>query len=155
MDPRSVHAYVVGEHGDSEVPVWSSATVGGMAVGDFCREYAIPYDAAVRERIGRETREAAYEIIARKGSTYYAVAAGLLRIVEAIVRDQATVLSVSTRVRGPYGLDGVCLSLPTVVARDGATRPLELALSHDEEAALRHSASVLAATAAELEDRPD
>jgi L-lactate dehydrogenase len=143
VDPRSVHAYVVGEHGDSEVPVWSSANVGGMPLAAFCAAAGVPYDAAVREEIGRATREAGAEVAERKGATYYAVAAGLLRIVEAVLRDQTTVLSVSTRVDGPHGLRGATLSLPTVVTRDGATRVLETELDAGELAALRRSAEVL------------
>ena len=144
VDPRSVHAYVVGEHGDSEVPVWSSANVGGMPLAAFCAASGVPYDAAVREAIGRATREAGPAVAARKGATYYAVAAGLVRIVEAVLRDQATVLSVSTHVDGPHGLRGVTLSLPAVVSRDGVTRVLETELDADEHAALHRSAGVLA-----------
>jgi L-lactate dehydrogenase len=150
VDPRSVHAYVVGEHGDSEVPVWSSANVGGMPLGAFCEAAGVPYDAGVREAIGRATREAGYAVAERKGATYYAVAAGLLRIVEAVVRDQTTVLSVSGRVDGPHGLRGATLSLPTIVTRGGAARVLETALDDEERAALHRSAAVLAESAGRL-----
>jgi L-lactate dehydrogenase len=148
VDPRSVHAYVVGEHGDSEVPVWSSANVGGMPLAAFCAAGGVPYDAAMRESIGRTTREAGPAVAHRKGATYYAVAAGLLRIVEAVLRDQTTVLSVSTRIDGPHGLHGVTLSLPAVVTREGVTRELETELDAAERAALHRSAEVLAEAAA-------
>jgi L-lactate dehydrogenase len=148
VDPRSVHAYVVGEHGDSEVPVWSSANVGGMPLAAFCAAGGVPYDAAMRESIGRTTREAGPAVAHRKGATYYAVAAGLLRIVEAVLRDQTTVLSVSTRIDGPHGLHGVTLSLPAVVTREGVTRVLETELDAAERAALHRSAEVLAGAAA-------
>lgn len=143
VDARSVHAYVVGEHGDSEVPVWSSANVGGMPLAAFCAAAGVPYDAGVREAIGRATREAGRAVAERKGATYYAVAAGLVRIVEAVLRDQTTVLSVSTRVDGPHGLRGVTLSLPAVVTREGVTRVLETDLDAAERAALHRSAAVL------------
>jgi L-lactate dehydrogenase len=115
VDPRSVHAYIIGEHGDSEVPVWSLANVAGMRLPSFCAENGIPLGPEVMDQIFRQTRDAAYEIIKRKGATYYAVAAGLMRLTEAILRDQNTVLSISSLVTDYYGIDNVCLSLPTVV----------------------------------------
>ena len=93
-----------------------------------------------------QTRDAAYHIIERKGATYYAVAAGLLRIVEAILRDQHTVLSVSSLVNDYYGINNVCLSLPTVVSREGVERALKIQLSEEEERGLKNSASVLQKT---------
>ena len=147
VDPRSVHAYVVGEHGDSGVPVWSSATVGAVPLGAFAEGTAVPLGEEVRERIARETREAAYEVIRRKGATYFAIASGLVRIVEAVVRDQRTVLSVSTLVRpedGYAGVDGVYLSVPCVVDRGGVAAVLRLPLDQGESEALRRSAHVLA-----------
>ena len=96
VDSRSVHAYIVGEHGDSEVPVWSLANIAGMRLRDFCAAQGRDYDRTAMDEIFEQTRDAAYQIIERKGATYYAVAAGLMRIVEAILRDQSTVLSVSS-----------------------------------------------------------
>jgi L-lactate dehydrogenase len=151
VDPRSVHTYVIGEHGDSEVPVWSLANIAGMRLGEFCALNGIPEDREAMDEIFRKTRDAAYQIIERKGATYYAVAAGLMRIVEAIVRDQRTVLSVSRLSAGLYGAGEVCFSLPTVVNRAGAERVLRLGLSADEEAGLRGSLDVLQASIAEIE----
>lgn len=147
IDPRSVHGYVIGEHGDSGVPVWSSASVGGVPLAAAAASRGVPFDAAIRERIARETRDAAYEIIKRKGATYYAIASGLVRLVEAVVRDQRTVLSVSTRVtreHGYPGVDGLCLSLPCVIDRNGVSTVLRLPLNDAETAALGRSAAVLA-----------
>ena len=143
VDPRSVHAYIIGEHGDSEVPVWSLANVAGMRLPTFCQENGIPLSTEDMERIFRQTRDAAYEIIRRKGATYYAVAAGLMRITEAILRDQNTVLSISSLVEDYYGIEGVCLSLPTVVSRRGIERVLRLELSPREARGVRKSADVL------------
>ncbi|GIW07451.1 MAG: L-lactate dehydrogenase [Dehalococcoidia bacterium] len=143
IDSRSVHAYIIGEHGDSEVPVWSLANIAGMRLADFCAAQGLAFQRAAMDEIFRQTRDAAYEIIRRKGATYYAVAAGLLRIVEAILRDQGTVLSVSSLVEGYYGIRDVCLSLPTVVDRRGLAQVLRLPLSDDEVARLRRSADVL------------
>jgi L-lactate dehydrogenase len=146
VDPRSVHAFIAGEHGDSEVPIWSSANVAGMRLSEFCAEVGIPYDQAVLDGIFEQTRDAAYHIIERKGATYYAVAAGLLRITEAILRDQRTVLPVSTLIEGAYGIDGIYLSLPTVLGRHGVERVLRLSLTDAEEDGLRRSADVLRGT---------
>ena len=143
VDPRSVHAYIIGEHGDSEVPVWSLAHIAGMQLADFCRLNGMVCDQAVLDDIFERTRTAAYEIINRKGATYYAIGTGLLRIVEAIVRDQNTVFSVSSLISDYYGIGDICLSLPTVVDRGGAERVLRLELSDDEAAKLRASADVL------------
>ena len=151
VDPRSVHAYIVGEHGDSEVPVWSLANIAGMRLEAFAKAHDLPLDKEHREEIFASTRDAAYAIIQRKGATYYAVAAGLMRIVEAILRDQRTVLSVSSLAEGCYGLNDVCLSLPTVVNRSGVERVLRLDLSDGEVAGLRHSADVLKGVIASLE----
>lgn len=143
VDPRSVHAFIAGEHGDSEVPIWSSANIAGMHLPDFCTANGMTYDQAEMDGIFGRTRDAAYEIIARKGATYYAVGAGLLRIVEAIIRDQRTVLSVSSLVNDYYGISDVYLSLPCVVTRRGVERILRLDLSPSEATGLRQSASVL------------
>jgi L-lactate dehydrogenase len=143
VDARSVHAHIIGEHGDSEVPVWSLANVAGVRLPSYCAARGITLDEATRERIFVQTRDAAYAIIERKGATYYAIAGGLVRICEAILRDQATVLSVSSLIEGVQGLDGVCLSLPSVVARDGIEHILPLDLSPDERDALHASAAIL------------
>ena len=118
VDPRSVHAHMAGEHGDSEVPVWSL----GQHRRDAARATSGRPRASGRtptalEKIYTDTRDAAYQIIERKGATYYAVAAGLVRIVEAILRDQHTVLSVSSLIHDYYGIDDVYLSLPAVIGR--------------------------------------
>jgi L-lactate dehydrogenase len=147
VDARSVHAFIVGEHGDSEVPVWSLANIAGMRLEAFCGANGLPLDRAALDEIFVQTRDAAYQIIERKGATYYAVAAGLMRIVEAILRDQGTVLSVSSLVDdGSFGPGEVCLSLPTVIGRHGIERVLRLELSPSETDALRRSADVLRAT---------
>ncbi len=151
VDPRSVHAYIIGEHGDSEVPVWSLANIAGMQLSAFAEANAIRMDPKQMQEIFTSTRDAAYAIIQRKGATYYAVAAGLMRIVEAILRDQSTVLSVSSLADGYYGLTDVCLSLPTVLDRSGVERVLRLELSAEELAGLRHSADVLQGVIASLE----
>src|SRR5262249_41925007 len=95
VDARSVHAYIIGEHGDSEVPVWSLANIAGMRLEEYAAANGGALDAAARDAIFVQTRDAAYHVIERKGATYYAIGAGLVRIVEAILRDQRTVLTVA------------------------------------------------------------
>jgi L-lactate dehydrogenase len=151
VDPRSVHALIIGEHGDSEVPVWSLANIAGMRLKDFCCFQDVMYDQAKLDDIFRQTRDAAYHIIERKGATYYAIGAGLVRVVEAILRDQSTVLSVSTLIDKYYGIDDVYLSLPAVVDRGGIEGVLRLALDDSETVGLRRSAEVLKSTITQLE----
>lgn len=143
IDSRNIHAHVIGEHGDSEVPVWSMANVTGMALESYCQRHNCDLGPEVREQIVAQTRDAAYQIIKRKGATYYAVAVGLLRIVESILRNQHTVLSVSSLTPAYYELGEVYLSLPAVVGRKGVESILHLPLANNEAAALRHSAKVL------------
>ncbi len=147
VDARSVHAYIIGEHGDSEVPVWSLANIAGLRLADFAELNGTSIDRPEMDAIFRQTRDAAYHIIERKGATYYAVAAGLMRIVEAILRDQRTVLSVSSVVDDYYMIGDICLSLPTVVGRNGVERVLKLHLNEEEVSGLRRSAAILKQTA--------
>ena len=146
VDARSVHAYIIGEHGDSEVPVWSSANIAGMRLPQFCKAQGISYDQRTMENIFLQTRDAAYRIIERKGATYYAVAAGLMRITQAILRDQSTVLSISSLIDDYHGLADVCFSLPTVIDRGGVEQVLHLELDNEEIEKLRHSAALLKTT---------
>ena len=150
VDARSIHAYIIGEHGDSEVPVWSLADIAGMRLPEFCKAQNLPYDHKAMDEIFLQTRDAAYRIIERKGSTYYAVAAGLMRITQAILRDQSTVLSVSSLIHDYYGISDVYFSLPTVIDRGGVENVLRLELSPDEIEKLRHSASTLKAVVEKL-----
>ncbi|MGE5263444.1 MAG: L-lactate dehydrogenase [Acidobacteriota bacterium] len=143
VDPRSVHAFIIGEHGDSEVAVWSLANIAGMKLDDYCRLNVCTLSDDDKARIFRNTRMAAYEIISRKGATYYAIAAGLVRIVEAIIRNENSVLTISVLVQGKYGVEDVYLSLPSIVNRNGLDRVLHLPLDPLEEQSLRNSARLL------------
>jgi len=150
VEPRSVHAYIIGEHGDSQIAVWSLANIAGIRLDDFCRLNDCAIDEDAKATIALNARSAAYEIIRRKGATYYAIGVGLVRIVEAIVHDQNSVLTVSSLVQGMYGLGGVCLSLPSVVNQQGIARVLELPLSAAERSALEKSARIIQETIASL-----
>jgi L-lactate dehydrogenase len=143
VDARSVHAYIIGEHGDGEVPVWSLANIAGMRLPEYCVANGIVFDDATRQTLYEQTRDAAYEVIQRKGATYYAIGAGLVRIVEAILRNQRTVLTVSSLIDDYCGLSDVAFSLPTVIDRGGVEQVIRLNLADDEEAALRRSVDVL------------
>jgi L-lactate dehydrogenase len=151
VDARSIHAYIIGEHGDNEVPVWSLANIAGMRLPEFCQAQDLAYDPHAMEEIFLQTRDAAYRIIERKGATYYAVAAGLMRITQAILRNQSTVLSVSSVINDYYGISDVCFSLPTVIDRGGVENVLRLELNPEEAQKLRHSAEVLKTTIGSLD----
>jgi len=151
VDASSVHAYIIGEHGDSEVPIWSLANIAGMRLPEFCKMQGLAYDPKVMDEIFTQTRDAAYHIIERKGATYYAVAAGLMRITQAILRNQSTVLSVSSLVKDYCGISDVCFSLPTVIDRGGIEKAICLELAANEIEQLRHSAEILRETTSTLD----
>jgi L-lactate dehydrogenase len=154
VDSRSVHAYIIGEHGDSEVPVWSLANIAGMNIQDYCRENCKEYEPQIFEKIFTSTRDAAYEIIKRKGATYYAIGNGLLRIVEAILRGQDSVLSVSNLVSGYYGIEDVYLSLPCIIGHNGIKQAMHLKLNSIEQEGIQRSAEVLHKTLREIGLQP-
>ncbi len=150
VDTRSVHAYIIGEHGDSEIPLWSLANIGGVRLQEFAPLKNRTYNQEEMNQLFIEVRDAAYEIIKRKGATYYAIGLGLLSIVEAILGDFRTVLSVSTLMTGHYGISDMCLSLPCVVGENGIEEILTLNLSRSEEEGFRVSAQKLKSTLAAL-----
>lgn len=152
IDPRSIHAYILGEHGDSQVPVWSLANIAGMRLDEYAQLNNKPLGEYSRNEIAQNTRRAAYEIIRRKGATYYAIAAGVVRIIEAIVRDENSVLTVSSLIQGKYGLNDICLSLPSIVNRQGVQQTMELPLSSEEQQGLEKSAGVLREAIDSLEE---
>ncbi|WP_435185148.1 L-lactate dehydrogenase [Halobellus sp. EA9] len=141
--PGNVHAYVIGEHGDSEVLVWSSANLGGVPLETYCDLHGVGDVADLRARVETEVRNAAYEIIERKGRTNYGVARSVTATVERILGDDDAILTVSTLVDGQHGLDGVYVSLPCVVNRGGVREVLEFDLSGNERQALDDSAAVV------------
>jgi L-lactate dehydrogenase len=150
VDPRSVHAYIIGEHGDSELALWSLANIAGANLRDFAEANGRSYDPDAMSTIFEQTRTAAYEIIKRKHATYYAIGLGLLTILEAILRDQHTVLTVSSPMNGSYGVDDISLSLPTIVGRRGIEGVLALPLSDAELDAFQRSAQLLKERLAQL-----
>ncbi len=141
VDSRNVHAFIIGEHGDSELPVYSSANISGVDLDSFCENKPRELDDEMLQELFFEVRDAAYGIIGAKGATYYAVAEAVRRIVTAIVRDEKTILPVSVAASGHYGLPDISISLPAVVGRGGIVRVLDMPLSKEEHRLLHASAT--------------
>ena len=139
----NVHGFVVGEHGDSEIPLWSSVSIGGVAASEFTAGDKALFDVATQRQISSDVVNAAYEIIAGKGATNLAIGLSTVRIIEAILGDQHRVMPVSTVQRGAYDIDGVALSLPTVISAAGVGKVLEVPLSVPELLGLQASATTL------------
>ena len=135
----NVHAYMAGEHGDTEVPLWSSAAIGGVPLTSWEQQTG-RLGPARRDEIAHQVVNAAYEVIEGKGATNYAIGLAATRIIESVLRDERRVLPVSRMLAGWHGISGVCMAVPTVVGRDGAGTQLELPVSEDELAQLRASA---------------
>ena len=140
VDSRSVHAVIIGEHGDSELAVWSGANVSGIDLNHFCELRGHFDHQGSMQRIYESVRDSAYQIIERKGATYYGIAMAVARIAECIVKDEHAVLPISVEPEGEYGLSGLALSLPSVVGKNGVEKVLEIPLSPEESAALLDSA---------------
>jgi len=142
VDPRSVHAYILGEHGDSEVPLWSTATIGGVSIVDnVVREH--PFERKPMQQLFIQVRDAAHRIIDRKGYTNTAIGAVITRLAEAILQDQKSVLTVSTRISNEYGLSDLCLSIPAVIGLGGMEGKIMPQLDMEEMEGMRQSAGVL------------
>lgn len=151
VDSRSVHAFIIGEHGDSELAVWSGANVSGVDLDHFCELCGHTRHRENMERIYTDVRDSAYEIIEKKGATYYGIAAAVARIAQCIVRDEHSVLPVSTNLHGLYGVGDLCMSVPTVVGRRGAEKVLEIEMNDEERAEFRRSAATLEEVARTLQ----
>ena len=150
IDSRSVHAFIIGEHGDSELAVWSGAHVSGVDLDHFCELCGHTRHRENMERIYQDVRDSAYEIIEKKGATYYGIAAAVARIAQCIVRDEHSVLPVSTNLHGLYGVKDLCMSVPAVVGRHGAEKVLEIELSAEEREEFLRSAVTLGEIAQSL-----
>ena len=143
VDTRNVHAYILGEHGDSEVAAWSMTHIAGVPMKDYCVICQGCDPKKGHEDIVRRVRDSAYHIIDYKGSTYYAIGLSLTRISGAILRNEHSILTVSLLLQGEYDIDDICLSVPCVVGKTGVERIITAQLSEDEQAALKASAQTL------------
>lgn len=151
VDSRNVHAFIAGEHGDSELAVWSCANVYGIGIRDFARLRGFDDFSGEMDEIYHAVRDSAYEIIERKGATYYGIGMAAARIAEAIVRDSHTVAPISVSLNGEYGLEGLCLSIPTVIGNKGAEQILEINLDEEEKEKLKKSAEELKEVLSQIE----
>jgi L-lactate dehydrogenase len=151
VDARHIHAYVVGEHGDSEVLTWSLVTVGGMPLAEFCRTNELELTQSVQEEIDHQVRHAAYRIIEGKGATYYGIGSALARIADAILRDERSILTVCTPIAEVAGMCDVTIALPHLVGGQGTLASFPLPLSEEEEAKLQASAQVVCDAIQELD----
>ncbi|WP_028545266.1 L-lactate dehydrogenase [Paenibacillus taiwanensis] len=142
VDPSSVHAVIMGEHGDTELPIWSHVNVGGMPLEDFQATHGYPSQEKLDE-IFVNVRDAAYHIIERKGATYYGIAMGLARLTKAVLRNENSILSVSARMDGQYGLNDLYIGVPAVIGREGIRDIIELKLTPNEQLKFEHSATVM------------
>jgi len=143
IDPRNVHAYIIGEHGDTEVPVWSLANVAGIRLKDYCPLCGVEYSIDEFSKLFLRVRNAGYEIIERKGRTNYAVALALTKIVQSILRDENAILTVSTLLEDYHGVSDVCLSVPVVLGKDGVREIIKLPLDQQEVSDFQKSAGII------------
>lgn len=151
VDSRSIHAFIIGEHGDSEIAAWSSANVSGIELNQFCEMRGhFEHERAMRE-IAEKVRNSAYEIIEKKQATYYGIAMAVKRICEVIVRDEKSILPVSVMMHGAYGIDDVVLSMPVILGKNGIESRVSILLNEEEKQRLKESAEVLKSILQECE----
>lgn len=151
VDSRSVHAFIVGEHGDSEIAAWSSANVSGIDIDDFCEMRGHFRHEESMLKISEQVKNAAYEIIEGKQATYYGIGMAVKRICEAIIRDEKSILPVSSLMCGEYGIDGICLSMPAIVGKNGVETIVPISLDENEVENLRKSADTLKKVASQID----
>jgi L-lactate dehydrogenase len=149
VDARNIHAYIMGEHGDTEFPVWSHASIGAQTLAKFMESHQ-QYKKEELDKIFENVRDAAYHIIERKGATYYGIGMGLLRLVKAILQNENSILTVAAYLDGEYGHQDVFIGVPAVVNRGGIREVVELNLSRDEQEKMNHSIKVLKETMAPI-----
>lgn len=143
VDSRSVQAFIIGEHGDSEIVAWSSVNVSGIPVNDFC-EMRGHYDHEdAMKSIANDVKESAYKIIQKKQATYYGIAMSVKRICEVILKDEKVILPVSTMMHGAYGIKDIVLSMPAIVGKHGIETQVPIELNEEEEKQLQKSAQIL------------
>ena len=142
VDSKNIHAFIIGEHGDSELAVWSNADIAGIHIEDYCKNIFDSCDINLEE-ILNEVRVSAYNIIEKKGSTFYGVAMAVKRIAQAIIRDEYSILPVSHFLNGEYGINDVCLGIPAVICRKGVKKIIPITLNEREKTYLNESANKL------------
>lgn len=152
IDSRNIHAYVIGEHGDSEFVPWSQAMIGTKSILNICRDHKEHFCTDELMKIGEEVKNAAYKIIEAKRATYYGIGMAMTRITKAVLGDENSILTVSTRLDGEYGIkSGVCVGTPSIVGRNGVLEHMALELNEEELTKLRQSCEYLDKTYRELD----
>lgn len=151
IDPRSIHAFIIGEHGDSEIAAWSSANVSGIPIHDICEMRGFYHHEDAMREIAETVKNSAYEIIAKKKATYYGIAMSVRRICEAIVRNEKSILPLSVMLHGQYGLENVVLSMPAIVGSEGVETTVPIELNREEQEKLKQSAQALGKIAGQLQ----
>ena len=149
VDSRSIHAFIIGEHGDSELAVWSSVNVSGIDLDDF-HGLCGSCDNISFNEIYESVRDSAYEVIERKGATYYGIAMAVMKIIVSIIRDEHSVLPVSCYIDGHYGLSDLCIGVPAIVGNEGVEKVLDIPLDVEEQQKLSASVKTLKNVIAEL-----
>lgn len=151
VDSRSVHSFIIGEHGDSEIVAWSSTNVSGIALDNFCEMRGHFDHERSMERIAEDVKNSAYEIISKKHATYYGIAMSVKRICECIIRDEKSILPISSIIDGDYGINKIALSMPAIVGADGIETHVPISLNEAETKALQQSAETLGKIVEELD----
>lgn len=151
VDSKSIHAFIIGEHGDSEIAAWSSSNVSGISLDDFCEMRGHYHHREATEEIAEKVKNSAYEIIEKKRATYYGIAMAVKRICEVIIRDEKSILPISSMMHGEYGIDDVVLSMPAIVGKNGLETKVPIELNEEEQAALKKSAETLKEVLASLD----
>jgi L-lactate dehydrogenase len=143
IDARNIHAFIMGEHGDSEIAAWSTTNIAGMDMNEYCSVSGKDCNDCIKDKIFNDVKNAAYQVIKRKGATYFAVALAIKRIVEAILRDENSILTVSSYLQGEYGIENIYMGVPTILGSSGIKKILEIPLNDEEAEKLKKSADTL------------
>ena len=151
VDSRSIHSFIIGEHGDSEIAAWSSTNISGIPLNDFCEMRGhFNHEEAMRE-IAEDVKNSAYDIISKKQATYYGIAMSVKRICECVVRDEKSILPVSSIMHGNYGIKEIALSMPAIIGADGIETHVPISLNEKEMEKLHNSAKTIRKIAEELD----
>lgn len=143
VDSRNIHSFIIGEHGDSEIAAWSSTNISGVPLDDFLEMRGHMHPDMDKQEIAEKVKNSAYDIIAKKHATYYGIAMSVRRICECIVRDEKSILPISTVMHGDFGIEDVCLSMPTILGAEGVETHIPIELSEKEHTSLKKSADTL------------
>ena len=143
VDSRNIHSFIIGEHGDSEIAAWSSTNISGVPLDDFLEMRGHMQPDMDKQEIAEKVKNSAYDIIAKKHATYYGIAMSVRRICECIVRDEKSILPISTVMHGDFGIEDVCLSMPTILSAEGVEAHIPIELSEKEHTSLKKSADTL------------